>query len=57
MGKMYFRHIVIGNIHAHSGMVSGTVSVNSVRAEELQGQGQRELQRQILLPKKKKRGE
>lgn len=35
--------------------MSGTVSVNSVEAEELQGQGKLELQRQILLKNKKKR--
>lgn len=54
---MYFHQIVIWNVQAHSGMASDTVSVNSVEAEELQGQGKLELQRQILMQKKKKRGE
>lgn len=57
LGKCIFHQIVIWNIQAHSGMVSGTVSVNSVGAEELQGQGKLGLQRQILLQKKKKRRE
>lgn len=54
---MYFRHLEIWNVQAHPGMVNGAVSVSSVGAEELQGQGQIERQRQIPLQKKKKRRE